>query len=257
MANRDLKMRDVNNFLSVVFHGTADHEKFCGGLQTAINQISSAGVFAGDNLFTFGRNLGFMNDECLMKAYNDNATTEVEKSVLWRLATVAWGFRKGLQLDGDFVECGCYKGTTAKIMCDMADFSSYPDRRYYLYDLFDHDSAMPHHSMPEHSQFLFQKTRERFSQFSNVVVTQGQVPDILSEVSPGKIAFMHIDLNNAEAEVGALEVLFDRMVPGAVLVFDDYGWLAYGDQKKAEDHWLASRGYQVLELPTGQGLLIK
>jgi len=68
---------------------------------------------------------------------------------------------------------------------------------------------------------------------------------------------MHLDLNNADAEIGALKLLFERMVPGAVLVLDDYGWLAYRAQKLAEDPWFAQRGYRVLELPTGQGLLIK
>jgi hypothetical protein len=47
------------------------------------------------------------------------------------------------------------------------------------------------------------------------------------------------------------------MIPGAVLVLDDYGWLGYRQQKLAEDPWFAQRGYRVLELPTGQGLIIK
>ncbi|WYX15476.1 hypothetical protein WJ974_02785 [Achromobacter xylosoxidans] len=68
---------------------------------------------------------------------------------------------------------------------------------------------------------------------------------------------MHLDLNNAEAEIGALDMLFDRMVPGAVLILDDYGWLYYRAQKDAEDPWFARRGYRVLELPTGQGMVIK
>ena len=41
------------------------------------------------------------------------------------------------------------------------------------------------------------------------------------------------------------------------MVLDDYGWRGYRAQKLAEDPWLAARGYQVLELPTGQGLLFK
>lgn len=47
------------------------------------------------------------------------------------------------------------------------------------------------------------------------------------------------------------------MTPGGTIVLDDYGWLGYGDQKTVEDEFFAARGYQVLELPTGQGLLIK
>ena len=42
-----------------------------------------------------------------------------------------------------------------------------------------------------------------------------------------------------------------------MLVLDDYGWWCYEAQKKAEDPLLASFGLDVLELPTGQGLVIK
>lgn len=68
---------------------------------------------------------------------------------------------------------------------------------------------------------------------------------------------MHLDMNNANSEIGALEMLFERMVTGAILILDDYGWLDYRSQKLAEDSWFAKSGYRVLELPTGQGLLVK
>lgn len=111
--------------------------------------------------------------------------------------------------------------------------------------------------MPAHGGGLYEEVRKKFVDFPNVIVTQGRVPEVLDQVSPQKIAFLHLDLNNVDAEIGALEVLFDRMVPGAVMVLDDYGWLAYREQKLAEDEWLGKRGYRVLELPTGQGLVIK
>lgn len=111
--------------------------------------------------------------------------------------------------------------------------------------------------MPEHGSDLYASVKKRFSDFPNVTVTQGRVPDTLAKVAPEKIAFMHLDINNAEAEVGVLNALFDRMVPGAMIVLDDYGWLYYRDQKLAHDAWFEKRGYEVLELPTGQGLLIK
>tara|TARA_R110000787_G_scaffold107589_9_gene215612 strand:+ start:212 stop:463 length:252 start_codon:yes stop_codon:yes gene_type:complete len=83
------------------------------------------------------------------------------------------------------------------------------------------------------------------------------VPDILEGNTPGRIAFLHIDMNNAVAEIAALEALFDRVSPGGSIVLDDYGWLDYIRQKQAHDAFFAARGYQVLELPTGQGLVIK
>ncbi|HJW57621.1 MAG TPA: class I SAM-dependent methyltransferase [Burkholderiaceae bacterium] len=248
----------MHNYLTTAFYGLNNHPEFVKGVQHALNQIAGQnGIYTGDNLFTYHRNLSFLEDEKLMTAFRKHAETQVEQSILWRIATVTWGARNGMRLEGDFVEIACYKGTTARVVCDYVDFASHTDRHYYLYDLFDHDPNMPHHAMPEHSRELYAKVKQRFADTPNVTVTQGKVPDVLADVAPEKIAFMHLDLNNADAEVGALEVLFDRMVPGAVLVLDDYGWLGYREQKLAEDPWFEKRGYRVLELPTGQGLLIK
>jgi len=246
------------NHLKTVFFGLQDPNMFYEGIQTALNGIGAvSGAYAGDNLFTYHRNLGFLEDDALMTAFGNHASTSIEQAVLWRISVVLWGVRNGLRLEGDFVECACYKGTTARIVCDAVDFSSHPDRHYYLYDLFDHDPSQPHHAMPEHSKQLFSWVTQRFADLPNVTVSQGKVPEVLHDVAPEKIAFMHLDLNNADAEIGALEILFDRMVPGAVLILDDYGWLAYRAQKDAVDPWFAKRGYRVLELPTGQGLVIK
>lgn len=245
-------------YLSNVFFGLKDPAAFFKGMTEALSALkSNVGAFAGDNLFTYARNLSFLTDEKFMKAFNSHVTTNVEKAIIWRIATVAWGARNGMRLQGDFVECACYKGITARIVCDYTDFGARPDKHYYLYDLFEHDETMPHHHMPEHGEGLYAEVKRRFSHLPNVTVTQGRVPDSFEKAIPDKVAFLHLDLNNAEAEISVLEALFDRMVPGAVMVLDDYGWLGYRKQKLAEDPWLAARGYQVLELPTGQGIVIK
>ena len=63
---------------------------------------------------------------------------------------------------------------------------------------------------------------------------------------------------SADAELAALDVLWDRMVPGAILILDDYGWSGYyAEQKFREDVFFEERGYRVVELPTGQGMVIK
>jgi O-methyltransferase len=251
-------MTTFRQHVMTMFFGLADPKQFVAGINIAIKALkNNNGLFTGDNLFTFGKNLSFLTDEKFMNAFRSHASTNVEKGIIWRMAAVAWGARNGLRLEGDFVECACYKGITARIVCDYLDFGSYPNKRYFLYDLFEHDPSMPHHDMPEHSETLYAAVQERFSDLSNVTITQGRVPDSFTKALPEKIAFLHLDLNNVDAEIGALEILFDRMVPGAVIVLDDYGWLAYEAQKLAEDAWLGRRGYHVLELPTGQGLLIK
>jgi hypothetical protein len=83
------------------------------------------------------------------------------------------------------------------------------------------------------------------------------VPDSFSEALPERIAFLHLDMNSSNSEIAALDILFDRVSPGGAIVFDDYGWLSYQAQQHAEDAFMAERGHRILELPTGQGLVIK
>jgi O-methyltransferase len=127
-----------------------------------------------------------------------------------------------------------------------------------LYDLFDPSGGTGEgHRLPAHAPDLVVKVRARFQRWRNVVVTQGKVPDVLGEASPDQIAFLHIDMNNAEAERGALENLFSRVSTGGIVVLDDYGWNGYRAQKDSADEFMRLRGLSVLELPTGQGLVVK
>ena len=54
-----------------------------------------------------------------------------------------------------------------------------------------------------------------------------------------------------------LSVLFDRLSPGGIIVFDDYGWAVHFKQKEAIDTFMNAKGIPVLELPTGQAMSIK
>lgn len=247
------------NFLSSVFFGIKP-EGFVPHIQGALDNITSQnGIFTGDNLFTFGRNLGFLADDKFVKAWRGVVDTPIEEAIVWRSHVLAWAAKSVLarRIPGDFVECGCYKGTSARLIVDYTDFGQQAGRDYYLYDLFVHDASMPHHAMAEHGDGLYQRVQQRFADTPTVKVLQGRIPEVIRETGPQQVAFMHIDLNSAPAEIAALEVLFDRLSPGGILVLDDYGWLAYSAQKQAEDPWLAARGYDVMELPTGQGLVFK
>jgi len=98
---------------------------------------------------------------------------------------------------------------------------------------------------------------QKFSDMPHVKIIRGFVPDTFKIAIPERIAFLHIDLNSPAAEIAALEHLFDRVVSGGYIVFDDYGWKQFKKQRDAENRFMADRGYFILELPTGQGLVIK
>ena len=86
---------------------------------------------------------------------------------------------------------------------------------------------------------------------------RGILPGTLSQVKFGRIAYLSMDLNNAAPEKAVIEQLWDRLVPGAMIILDDYGWT---ECKAQYDMWNAFArrvDHHIAPLPTGQGLLIK
>lgn len=105
-----------------MFWDPADHNQFANGIQQAINQVAPHGIFTGDNIFTFGRNLSFLDDKKFMAAFSRHVETDVEKAIIWRINILCWAARQSLRVAGDFVECACYKGISARIICDYIEF---------------------------------------------------------------------------------------------------------------------------------------
>lgn len=231
----------------------------------AFNDICGP-LYAADNLIGLQRAAGFREDDKFMECLNRHAQNQQEMSLAWRLHTLAWAARTALQHDGDFVECGVWKGFCFAFLTDYLNFAA-EDRQLYLYDTFkgipddmnseNRSNRAYHAETQENPDAILNVVLKRFSKVPNVTVVQGKVPDSFRKACPDKIALLHIDMNSAASEIAALEALFDRVVPGGVILFDDYGWTGYAAQRHAEDAFMAERGHMILELPTGQGLVIK
>ena len=250
-----------------MFYGNFSGErkqKFQNSLKTM--QEVFGRVYAQDNLIAVQKSVGFFQDEKFRSAFTNHATTEQEKSLGWRLHTLTWAASNCLSIPGDFVECGVYRGFSFAVVSDYLNFENV-NKNLYLYDTFEgipeeYNSEKRSNQIyqQENSQdkdAIYKHVQKKFSLYNNVKVVRGIVPDTFSQVCPEKIALLHIDMNSAKSEIAALEVLFDRVSPGGMIVFDDYGWSGYVKQKIAEDEFMKQRGHSILELPTGQGLLIK
>ena len=71
------------------------------------------------------------------------------------------------------------------------------------------------------------------------------------------MSYLSIDMNIAAPEIAAIEHFWDKLVPGAPVVLDDYAWIGYEEQLHAWDAFAASKGVAIACLPTGQGLILK
>jgi O-methyltransferase len=239
-------------------------------LATAHNSVSW-----GDRLLTLDKSAEFAAEPAFAQAFRAiGGSHQYDQyngpdSIAWRLNTLVWGGRRGLRMGGDLVECGTFKGDMAWVVLQTIGAERIP--RFWLFDSFegfspDFSSAEDFPDNPGFLDFanwfyreagLYEYVRDRFASFANVKVVKGFLPEAIDAAGPERIGFLHIDLNSPRAEIAVLERLFDRVLPGEVIVFDDYGWKMFHKQKEAEDHFMRRRGYEILELPTGQGLVIK
>ena len=183
---------------------------------------------------------------------------------IWRLHTLVWAARSAVTLPGDLVECGVFLGYSASVVTSVLNFERV-GKTFYLYDTFEglserYSSAKEREMAPSEifaAAGLYEAVCKRFDGYANVRIIQGIVPDVLSDACPEKISYLHLDMNAADAEIGTLEVLFERVVPGGFLVLDDFGHSRHRLQFTKETAWFKAHGHEVLELPTGQGLVIK
>jgi predicted O-methyltransferase YrrM len=231
-------------------------------VQQAIATLSEAFgyTFAGDMMLTFHRNMSFFEDARYMQAFNEEAADEREKSLVWRLHVLCWFARQALRAEGDFVECGVFRGLSTIVAARMLDFA-HSGRQWYLYDTFagiPADQLNPGEDSPGlyATPGLYEACVKRFARYPNIHVVRGRIPEVLAERAPARVAFLHLDLNSAAAESAALDRFRERLAPGAVVLLDDYGWRAFRAQKLAADEFFGKLDKPIMELPTGQGVVV-
>lgn len=211
-------------------------------------------------------NCDFIKDENFVRAYQkgENLDSWWKGQIHWRVHVLFWAVTRALQLEGDFVECGVNRGGFARSIIEYVNFGRLKDKKYYLLDTFE--GLLEEYISVEEKAYgideynyaeCYEDVKKTFGGYQNVVIVRGAVPDTLSEVKSEKVSFLSIDMNCVEPEIAAAEFFWDKLVSGAAIVLDDYGWAKHILQKRAFDKFAAEKGVPILSLPTGQGLILK
>lgn len=182
--------------------------------------------------------------------------------IRWRARIFEYFFKQ--KIGGNCVELGTAFGFLFYFALSKAELDGFglSTSQIFLVDKFDESvvdkttgvltGELNHRYAPSREHVV-----RTFSRFPYVEIIQGVVPAVLSELSLSAISFLHIDLNAARPEVRALEILWPHLLPGAVVILDDYGFPDFQESQKQHDELARVIGYDVLALPTGQGLIIK
>jgi hypothetical protein len=221
--------------------------------------------YGTDHLYTYVR-ADFREEPRFAAAYR--VAEQYGKSLMppggmqWRVFTLCWAADLVKHLPGDFVACGVYTGFCDRAVMEYVDFQKL-GKTYVLMDTFE--GLDPRYSTPDElakqtryktAPSTYDTVRETFRDFP-VRIVKGSIPDTLPEAGSEAVCFLSIDMNTAAPERAALEFFWPRLVPGGVVVFDDYGFGGHEAQKATHDEFARRQGLTIFALPTGQGLLFK
>jgi O-methyltransferase len=168
-----------------------------------------------------------------------------------------------LHLKGDFAECGVYRGGSAFLIASAIKQHTGKGRNLHLFDTF---SGMPDtavkardgHVKGDIGDTSLEEVSEYLKGFSFIKFHPGFIPDTLKEVASKQFCFVHIDVDIYQSTLDCYRFFYDRVVPGGILLCDDYGFPTYKKAARAAvDHFFSNKPEAPIVLPTGQCLVIK
>ena len=206
----------------------------------------------------------FRSDPDFSNAYAAGLQTGSWAGVQWRAHIYSWFALQAYGLEGDFVECGVNRGGFARMVFDYTPLGS-STKNFYLLDTYSGFVAESLNEKEVESGIAaaydygecYEDVVRTFSHFPNAVIVRGRVPDTLSEVQSTRVAFLSIDMNCVEPEIAAAHHFWDLLVPGAIMLLDDYGHPRHREQKLAFDQFAREKGVKILSLPTEQAIIQK
>jgi O-methyltransferase len=170
-------------------------------------------------------------------------------------------------IEGDFVECGVWKGGSTLAVALTLEKLGITNRNLYLYDTFDGSSGvtevdvdlnnesalelMKTHDKEKHAIWSYSgidevKRTMMQSKYpaDKIIYVKGMVEDTLPQSNHEKIALLRLDTDWYQSTRAEMEILYPKLVPGGVLIIDDYGY--WQGAKKAVDEYIQQHKLKIL-----------
>ena len=164
-------------------------------------------------------------------------------------------------LAGDFVECGVWRGGSMHAVARTLLAHGGKDRDLYLFDTFagmtqptERDVSLGRGKRAADLLEASSKEAEVWAIASledvkkglstldypqeRFHLVEGRVEDTIPDRAPERIALLRLDTDWYESTRHELEHLYERLVPGGVLIIDDYG--SWRGCKEATDEFIAA-----------------
>jgi O-methyltransferase len=197
----------------------------------------------------------------LMRELNaEQSTTLVSSERLW---TIKWAFLQTRCLPGEVWEAGVYRGGVARMVRALILNSGSTEQ--CALRLFDSFAGLPeprigidcHHHLGDFSDTSLSEVRAFVGEDKFIDYRPGWIPETFAGLDHSIIRLAHVDVDLYESTLNCLRYIYPRLVPGGIIVLDDYGFVTCPGVRKAADEFFIDRPDVLLMLPSGQAILVR
>jgi O-methyltransferase len=158
-------------------------------------------------------------------------------------------------VDGDVAEVGVYKGGSAKLLGEVFKTNS-----IHLFDTFEGmpkvDSEKDFHKEGDFKASLLE-TQEYLKEYKNINFYKGLFPETAGPIEDKTFRFVHVDVDIYKSIYDCCTFFYQRMVPGGIIISDDYGCITCPGAKKGMDDFFDQVPETPIYLPRGQAFIVK
>lgn len=213
----------------------------------------------------YNKHLQWHADDDYLRTWNElrpgEQTVKDRRFVVYSMA------RSLENLPGDTAECGVFEGASSFLICRATEDAGRA-RPHHVFDSFQGLSEPGARDCPsDRLAFRWRKhdlcspldtVQRNLARFDFVHYYPGWIPERFAEVANRRFSFVHVDVDLYQPTMDSLQFFYDRMVPGGILLCDDYGFTTCPGARCAFDEFVASRPERsVIHLSTGQGFIVK
>ncbi len=154
--------------------------------------------------------------------------------------------------DGDLAECGVYRGATLiplglylkqhgiqKTLYGLDSFEGFGDVNYG--GAVETAYITKHGNLSDTSYNMVQAMVDRFGLTKQTPLVRGFFDKTLSTIKDRRFCFVHLDVDLYNSYMVCLKFFYERMMPGGIILLDEYNDPPFPGCNRAVDEFLADK----------------
>jgi len=190
--------------------------------------------------------------------------------LLWRHYLVYWTAKFSTRFTSssrcNLVEAGVCDGLTVNFAISAVKSELGKDAHFevFLYDAWaemkkEFLTETENLNIGDYAYLSIEQTKNNLNDFDDrCSFIKGYIPNVFTEnPGPDEISWLHIDLNSSMPTLKTLEHFLPKLLPGGIVLFDDYGKSRYEETKAVADKFCSQFDGLLMPFPTGQAIFFK